>query len=94
MISLIPLALALLVVGLNWLYLAMDCRRRRRGEAGRVSMVPLVAQLLAGVGCIALQPSITPWTPRWAYLAVALLDPALLEMLCWPFLRRERGKLP
>lgn len=90
-LSVILLVFALFVVALNWLYVAMNGRRRRAGIPGHVSLIPLVAPLLAGLAFMARPANDLAWLPAVYSVVVCAADPALWELFLVPFTRRQRG---
>ena len=88
---LIPLALALFFLVMNWACWWANRRNRQRAIDRYHSQVPLVVQILA---CLAwLLAGSAPALPGWVFLAVALLDLALYSLLYLPiFLLRRAFK--
>ena len=85
---------AVYVVALNWLAVINWLRSRRTDSPRRSSLVPVLAQVMALASSLALSQSQIVEFPLWLFWAVALADPALLQLLYLPVFLLTKNRKP
>lgn len=80
-LSFIPLLLGVLFVVLNYIYLYLDLKNRQLGKNQRVSLVFAVPQLFLAVGWLLCGSEIRGYVSGWAFVLIAVADPAVWRYL-------------
>ena len=81
LVAIIFLILTVFIICGNYFNGYTNLRNRRRNIARHVSMMPLLAQIFAGITFFMLVRSDPPWIPKWSPGLVALADPAFWEII-------------
>ena len=81
LIAIIFLILAFFIVCGNYFNGYTHRRNRRKNIPQPVSMIPLLAQIFAGIAFFMLVRSDQPWIPVWSPGLIGLADPAFWEVI-------------